>query len=316
MKIAFHGEQLGCRGTETAIYDYAHFNEFLLKNESFIFSPSYNDLSGLNRFKSRFESKVFLYDKDISELQYVVDNNKIEVVYFIKAGFNDGKKLNNTKNVVHSVFRYNDEHSDKYAYVSKWLSDEMSGGTLPYVPHIISLPEVNSNYREFLNIPKEATVFGRHGGNLEFNIPWVYPVIEKVAKENPDKYFLFMNTDKFCEELPNIIHLEPTYDLEEKTAFINTCDCMIHARERGESFGLAIGEFLHQNKPVVACTGGEDKNHLRLLKDKGIYYTNQNELYYHLMDFKKHTGDERYKDLVRKYNPEDTMKKFKEVFLS
>ena len=36
--IAFHSNQLGIRGTEEALYDYAHFNETILKNKSFIIS--------------------------------------------------------------------------------------------------------------------------------------------------------------------------------------------------------------------------------------------------------------------------------------
>ena len=36
VKIAFYSDGLDVRGTCTAMYDYAHYNEILLKNESII----------------------------------------------------------------------------------------------------------------------------------------------------------------------------------------------------------------------------------------------------------------------------------------
>jgi hypothetical protein len=38
MKILFHSNQLALRGTEVALYDYAHYNENFLGNESLIVS--------------------------------------------------------------------------------------------------------------------------------------------------------------------------------------------------------------------------------------------------------------------------------------
>ena len=36
MNILFHSNQLSERGTEIALFDYAHFNETMLNNKSFI----------------------------------------------------------------------------------------------------------------------------------------------------------------------------------------------------------------------------------------------------------------------------------------
>ena len=58
--IAFHSNQLGIRGTDVALYDYAHYNETILKNKSFIISDKNNDLQALKKFEDRFD--VFLYD--------------------------------------------------------------------------------------------------------------------------------------------------------------------------------------------------------------------------------------------------------------
>jgi hypothetical protein len=63
---------------------------------------------------------------------------------------------------------------------------------------------------------------------------------------------------------------------EKKANFINTCDAMIHARQRGESFGLSVAEFLSLDKPVLAWEGGRDLNHLEMLKDSYTLYNEDN----------------------------------------
>ena len=45
MKIAFHSNQLGVRGTEIALYDYAFYNREILGNDSIIISDRNNDLA-------------------------------------------------------------------------------------------------------------------------------------------------------------------------------------------------------------------------------------------------------------------------------
>ena len=59
--VAFHSNQLGIRGVEVALYDYALYNEMLLKNKSFILADKNKDLQALKKFEDRFE--VFLYNK-------------------------------------------------------------------------------------------------------------------------------------------------------------------------------------------------------------------------------------------------------------
>jgi len=114
---------------------------------------------------------------------------------------------------------------------------------MSFVPHMISLPEHNRNMREELKIPENSIVYGRHGGYEQFDISYVHPIVYKVAKNNPNIYFLFVNTQPFCDSLPNIIHLDKIVDLDKKVEFINTCDAMLWARTDGETFGIAIGEF-------------------------------------------------------------------------
>jgi glycosyltransferase involved in cell wall biosynthesis len=116
--------------------------------------------------------------------------------------------------------------------------------------------------------------------------------------------------------LPNIIHLDPIYDLQEKSNFIGMCDAMIHARAMGESFGLAIAEFLYHDKPVIAWPGGGDQNHVKMLGEEGLWYNNSEELYQHLINTKHENHNGKYSARVEKYTPENVMNKFKEVFLN
>jgi hypothetical protein len=89
---------------------------------------------------------------------------------------------------------------------------------------------------------------------------------------------------------------------------------MIHARERGESFGLSIAEFLFFNKPVLAWNGGHDKNHLEMLKGSGTLYSNEDDLNYMLHNLNDFKDD--WSARVSEFKPEIVMKKFNEVFLN
>jgi hypothetical protein len=169
MKIAFHSNQLGIRGTEVALYDYALGNRDILGNESIIISDVNSDLTSLEKFKAQFP--VYLYE-NFSEVEAIVDQERVDAIYYIKAGSNDGKLVSNAKNLVHTVFQINQPHGDNYAFIAQWLSKKMTGDDNNYVPHILSLPNVTQDYREFLNIPQDAIVFGRHGGYNDFDYEW------------------------------------------------------------------------------------------------------------------------------------------------
>jgi len=306
LKIAFHSNQLGIRGTEVALYDYALGNRDILGNESIIISDANADLTSLDKFKTQFP--VYLYN-DFSEVESIIYNENIDAVYWIKAGFNDGKLVNNAKNLVHSVFKHNDVHGDVYAYVSEWLSDEMSNGELPYVPHMVNLPKHNLDYREPFGL-KDKFIIGWYGGD-NFELPFSKQAVIDVAKERDDVVFLFMNCTPFTSE-SNIYFIKGTTNLDEKVAFINTCDVMIHSRERGETFGLTVAEFSTFGKPIITYSNSPERNHINILGDNGIYYTNYNDLYKILSEIDSSVkGYNCYTD----FTPEKVMNKFKEVFL-
>lgn len=313
-RIAFHANQLGLRGTEVALYDYARYNEEILQNESLIISyknsPG-NHTEAIKKFTERF--KVHLYE-DFSKVDRYIEKNGVDVLYLIKSGEFDGRISDVCRSVVHVVFRVYEPHGHVYAYVSEWLSKTLTGGKSPYVPHMVILPDIEDNYRDDLAIPPHAVVFGRYGGSQNFDIPFVRRLVYEIAESYKHIYFLFMNTDKFCPDMGNIIHLNGTSDLKAKAAFINTCDAMLHAGSMGETFGLAVAEFSIKNKPVITWSDCEEKAHLEILKEKGIYYRGYEDLKYILLNFNKDkTGDwDAYGD---RFSPEVVMRRFDHVFL-
>ena len=315
MNILFHSNQLGIRGTEIALYDMAHYTEKLLGHTSFIAAPADSDFSSFEKFNARFGDRVIIYDK-FESLTGLCANSDITHAYYIKGGRKDGKIIPGVKSFVHYVFKWSieEKHGDQYIAVSKWLADEL--GT-PYLPHIVSLPDVKYNYREHLGIPQDAVVFGRYGGYDQFDVPYLAEVIDSFDRQSY-MYFLFMNTKPLhATEHPRIIYLDGTTDLEVKTAFINTCDAMLHGRTEGESFGLAIAEFIHQNKPVITNIEARDRNHIHMLKDTGFYYSSPNELHAILAQFNGPTYIKQYdlKYLIEESRPENVINKFNKMFL-
>lgn len=316
MKIAFHSNQLGLRGTEVALYGYALYNREILGNESIIISDKSKDLGAYDKFKTQFD--VHLYD-NFSEVVNWVDKYNVDAVYYQKAGHYDGKLVPNAKNLIHTVFQYNQPHGEVYAYISKWLANHMSNGTLPYVPYLVDILRYDhtDNYREYLNIPEDAVVFGYYGGSDSFNIDFAKKAVTDVTKINKSIYFVFMNVDAFCDE-PNVIFLQGTSDLDKKIGFINTCDACIHARNGGESFGLTIAEFSIKNKPVITtthCTAElNDLAHIEMLGDKAVLYSDYTTLVQILTNFKDIHNSKEDWNAYNLYSPEIVMQQFKNVF--
>jgi len=311
MKVLFHTVTLNFRGTAVAVYDYAKYNQEVLGNESIICYnatiPEEPDVSTehnvVDFIKNDF--KVVSYSNE-SQLQKLCD--EVDVAYFIRYGHRE--PLPEVRSAIHAVFQAYEPHGDRYAYVSEWLSGKM-GNDVPFVPHIVDLPQPTDNYRVKLGISEDKTIVGRYGGYLTFDLPFVKNNLVRFVEENDDYVFLFVNTEPFYKH-KNIRYIDSIVDRQKKSNFINTCDVMLHARKRGESFGLSVCEFLFHNKPVLAWEGGVDQNHSFLLKDTNLLYSEENFLD-KLKSFKDKTFD--YKSIVEKFNPKDVMIKFNEVFL-
>lgn len=313
MKIAFHTNHLGIAGTEVAVFDYAYHNQTLLGNESIIISknnPEQDNPEIVKKFKKHFA--VIQYNS-FSEVEKTLIDNNVDVFYVIKSGENDGIISRSKKTVIHVVFGQTYQpHGNVYAYISEWLSKQMFFGIHPWVPHMINLPDEEDNYRQKLNIPNDALVFGRYGSYYTFDIPFVKDIVIEIAQQRKDIYFLFANTEPFGN-LPNIIYLDTIADLSEKVKFINTCDAMLHARTRGETFGIACGEFSIKNKPVITYGFSPEKCHLDILKDKAIVYYNFSDLRKILNEFEP--SEKNWDAYSSLYLPIPVMNKFKQIFL-
>lgn len=312
VKIAFHDNCLTERGTTISLFDYAYYNIKLLGNESIIMydgTDKRNVPAVIEKFKKEF--KLCPYT-NWNEVDNILEKEKVDILYLQKAGEWDGKMAAFKKNIVHCVFNTSNTHGNVYGKISSCFGRP----NLPVVNYMVNLPTLDDNLREQLNIPVDAVVFGRHGGTGQFNIKFVYPVIDKLTDDNKNIYFVFVNTDKFCKKKNNIIHLNKIIDLEEKTKFINTCDAMIHAREMGETFGAAVSEFSIRNKPVITCNSG-DRAHLDILKEKCFIYHDPSSLLTIFNHIFNNINEIRTKDwnAYVDYTPENIMKEFNAKFI-
>ncbi len=316
MKLGFHTNGLSLRGTEIALYDYAHHNQQLLGNESVIFYRKNSSVvqSVLEKFAQQF--KLCPYDGQ-AELNRLIEQEKIDLTYFIKSGERDDAICESSPSLIHAVFPTKPEefHGDKYAFVSQWLSKEYSNNKIPFVPHMIELPEIGSNLRSNLGIPETATVLGWYGGSDSFNLEFVKETVLSAIEGRNDLYFLFMNMDPFAQH-ERLIFLPGNSDLHYKVQFINTCDGMLHARGIGESFGLACGEFSIKGKPVITYALSPQRSHIEILGDKAILYKGKKDLAEIFSNFNRQIQHEKNWDAYSEnFSPKVIMRQFNDVFI-
>ena len=286
--------------------DYAQGNQENLGNGSFFLIPwrqGAEEHSIVGRMKAIAPLRFY---RTPDEREGILQEEKADFFYCIKNGFNDGVFSKKVTTGIHAIFRESEFHGDVYAYVSPWLSEVMSYGKAPWVPHMVSLSNDNGDLRREdggqmaevrgpedsgrgsgigsqwadVVVPKDAIVFGRHGGDDSFDIPWVQEAVVETAKQRPDVWFLFLNTREFpgAAGLPNIRFLPPTSDPGQKRKFLNSCDAMLHGRMRGETFGLSCLEFAMLGKPVLTYAGSPERAHLEILGDSAVPYQNAKEL--------------------------------------
>lgn len=309
-KIAFHSNQLGIRGTEVAMYQYAKYNEEILGNKSVIVSFPNRDHGAIEKFRNRFEVVLMEW----WEYETYLTQNNFDYLYLIKMGTNDGYCIQTIPCLIHAVFRFNDPHGHKYFYVSDWLAKDQGYDPETYsLPHICEkLPEAEYNFREKHNIPENARVFGCYGGSTEFNIESTKRAIRKVVEEHDDIYFIFMNIQEFADH-PQIKFYPGNYDLKEKSAFVNACDAMIHARSGGETFGLAVSEFALSNKPVITYELSGERSHLDILGERAILYKGYEDLLDIFVNFPLYIKYTDYDLPYKQFSPELIMKKFEKL---
>jgi len=334
MIVIFHVQQFTFRGTESALFDYAHYNEVLLHNKSIVVAPistqKLNQSEIVKKFEDRFP--VYFYTSfhdlvDQTSLENMCLTLKGDVLYMMKHGNLEDDVIQSIPTVFHCVFSTNSPRGIVYAGVS----ESVSQGKFPFVHHIVEfnnpISDEGKTFRKQLNIPDDAIVFGRHGGSDTFDLIDAKHVILGILKNDVKKriYFLFavrplifkdVNEEEFGGRL---LFMNAFTDPRIKQRFIQTCDAMIHACSLGESFGISVLEFAYFNKPVITWSGGSlHKQHLTNLGEKALIYHNTVELYQflaHLDDVKKEKDDPEFWK-IRCFTPENIMKKFDEVFLA
>jgi len=311
-RIAFHANGLTLRGTEVALYDYAHHNEWMLGNDSLIVVPriSNHHPQAIEKFKSRFQ---LVHYEDKRELDSILLRERCELFYTIKYGTNDGVVSSAVKTAVHCVFDMSQPHGDVYAAVSDFLSNKF-GGLFPVVPHMIDLPNVQENLREELGIPTDAIVFGRHGGFETFDLDFVKGVVREIVQLSPKIYFLFLYTQPFFEH-PQVKFLPETADPVRKVRFLNSCDAMLHGRAEGETFGIACGEFSVRNKPVLTFRKSEYTEHLSILGNRALTYESAEELRTLILNFPKPALRNDWDAYSDRFSPNKVMEQFRSIFL-
>ena len=312
--IAFHSNQLGERGTEVALFDYARHNQDLLGNKSVIIynenSPS-NHADVVHKFASHFD--LFAY-QEFDQVDSIVLNRGIDLLYVIKTGNIDHIISKSVPTMVHAVFGNSllHRHGSSYAYVSQWLSDRYSFGLIPYVPHIVHPSEQppHLDLRAELCIPPNALVLGGYGGKNSFDIDFVkYETIPAILSKRVDIYFIFMNFLPFIQH-PRVLFLPPCTDPTRKQLFVSTCDAMLHARHIGETFGLACAEFSVQRKPVYTFRDSPDRCHHMLLGNSLKLYSDSDELISKILALSNLSNEHEHDSLYAQYTPEFVMSRF------
>lgn len=289
MKVAFHSQLVTERGSEGAMVDYARLNRSVLGNESVLCLPDRLE-SAANPVQQKWRAEFpLVFYREKKDLGRRLEKQGVSVIYLTKPGTWDGFLVPGLKNCVHAQFLCDEFHADAYAYLSPWVSRVMTGREESFVPFFVPKFEGEGDLRKKLGIPKEARVFGRHGGWDTFNIPFVRVVVADHARSHPQDHFVFLNTEPIrgTERLGNMHYLPATVDPGEKAAFLATCDAMLHARWHGETFGLAVAEFAVLGKPVITFGGSRERAHLDMLGGNGLIYENAKELSHVLDQFQR-----------------------------
>lgn len=309
--IAFMTNSISFGGVEVAMYDYADYNEKILGNKSIILTRNFKHTYGpiYEKFEKRFP--VF-YIETRDDINKVIHEQRVSVCYSIKSGELDLFGTDICKNVTHCVFTTNQPHGDVYAAIHPILN-QIHGTKCPVVPHMIRVDSHSDSFRSELGIPSDSVVVGRYGSAGSFDLDFVHHAIVELLERNPTMWFVCMATNHFASH-PRIIYLPVTTELYVKRKMINTCDVMLHARHRGETFGLACGEFSVAGKPFLTWEHSREKAHIENSKGVCCLYSNKEDVIRII-----ESGEWKNLDMSTSgyldYTPEKVMVIFDQVFL-
>lgn len=312
MKIGLHSDSLDQRGLSVVMYDYAAAIKAHLGHDIHIISSKPKSTHPMDRFA---QFGYTLYNEP-TELESIVDKEKIDVLYIVKAGNKDNICPTNVKTAIHCVFEMREQHGDVYAGVSEWLAIQHFKMPL-WVPHIIDMPPITGTLHDELGIPKDGFVIGRHGGKDQFDIPFVHSAVKRSLEQRSDLWYVFLSTKPFIDH-PRVKFL-PFASTERKSQFINTCDAMLHGRSDGETFGLAVGEFSALNKPIITYDAPYwwyMRSHLHILGEKALTYKDEEFLLAYLLQIDKaYVSDVEWDCHSVRFSPKNVIERFNDIFI-
>lgn len=317
MKIAFLTPHLTFRGSCVALYDYAHYNETLLGNQSIVLTTRekpdwvHDDTSCAFQWMSR-RFPIFFYNT-VQDAENIMLLEKVDRVYVIKHGDQDDLVFEQIPTMVHCLFDVSVPQGDRMMAVSRSLAEKYNRPG-QYVEHMVSMsPHCPiEDLRKPLGIPPGAIVFGRYGGMDTFNLPWIPTVVDAILQTRSDVYFLFMNTPRFIQH-ERVIFIDPITNQIFKQRFIKACDAMIVPETLGHTFGLAIGEFQTFHKPIICYDNQQlwNRGHLDILEKEAITFSTKQELFHILDNFYPYNAPNQY----RYFTPFRVMQQFQEKFI-
>ncbi len=314
MRVSFDGGRLNERGVAVALYDYAFHARALLGVEPVILHDASAgvDADQASRFAASFALRA--YD-NAAERAAAIEEARIDVAYALKVRRPRYPSSPCGRTVVHEVFGFFDPHADAYAYVSPWMAQAATAGRYPAVPHIVDPPAPRGTLRAEFGVPANAVVIGRHGGPDQLDVPFVASALAAALDARPDLWVMLLNTNPLLRH-ERVVHVPRAPDRQRVADFVASCDAGLNARRGGEAFGLAIAEYLAQDKPVFVWEGGRDRHHLALVDNPAFRFRYATDLTRALVAFEPRPGAGRWRARVEGFTPEAVMDKFAEVFLA
>jgi hypothetical protein len=322
-KIAFLLDTLTYSGSTLNALQYSFgLKEFYNIDSHFIIkNPQHttHDQAALVLLRENFPTSYFSEKSLIDDLLHIYQSFPINCFYHVTQGHSaqdEALKNSGLPFLVHMTGVGHYPWGLIYAYVSEWMSEFCSRKTVPFVPHIVQLPNTDENLRTALEIPEDSIVIGRLGGGYSWNIHFVNNVISEVVSLRSDIYFLLVNVPYFPQYFahPRIkVFSSFPYDQLLKRKLINSCDAMLHARAEGESFGFAPAEFSIANRPVITYAHSTERAHISILQKRGIYYESPDTLRSILLCIGK--KQQVQWNCYTEFGAEPVIKKFYDVFL-
>lgn len=291
-----HDNSLNERGVTTSIEAYGQILSSLGWTVEIAYEASNreNIPEVVERIGNQFQLRPY---EEFSQLEKT--QKDYDAAYFQKSGAQDGKVFNITPTLIHTVFQEYDPHGRSYVYISKWLAQKMKSqrfNTRYLLKGVRARMLGCSNAREFDFVPLASNVerqkplrdgsYGltdgnfvilRYGGLDSFDLPWVQRELIEFVNEHLNVVALMVNTQPFCKH-DRIRFLPRFTSTQERDHLLATSDLCIHARARGESFGLYVVEVMQAGRPLISYSGGIDSHHVDLLSGTGALFSNPLQL--------------------------------------